>query len=122
MKILLIEDNDSISGMIGQYMRLKGYDCMIIDNGKDGLDQILAKNHDVALLDLAMPEFSGYDVIESIEKNGNLKEHKIIILTAYSMTEAKIKELEKRGVYSCVKKPVQLNDLFKVIQSCANSN
>lgn len=107
--------------MIAQYMRLKGYDCMVIDNGKDGLNQILAKNYDVALLDLAMPEFSGYDIIESLEKNGKLKEQKIIVLTAYSITETKMKELEERGVYSCIKKPVQLNELVKVIQSCAKS-
>jgi DNA-binding response OmpR family regulator len=121
MKLLLIDDNNNTSDMIAQYMRLKGYDCMVIDNGKDGLNQILAKNYDVALLDLAMPEFSGYDIIESLEKNGKLKEQKIIVLTAYSITETKMKELEERGVYSCIKKPVQLNELVKVIQSCAKS-
>ena len=121
MKILLIEDNDNISDMIAQYLRLKGYDCMITNNGKDGLNQILANNYDVILLDLAMPEFSGYDVIESLEKIGKLEEQKIIVLTAYSITETKMRELEGRGVYSCVKKPVQLNELVKVIQSCAKS-
>jgi two-component system, OmpR family, response regulator len=121
MKLLLIEDNDNISNMIAQYMRLKGYDCMIVDNGKDGLNQILSKNYDVALLDLAMPEFSGYDVIETLEEKGKLKEQKIIVLTAYAITDAKIKELENRGVYSCLKKPVKLNELIKVIQSCAEA-
>ena len=121
MKLLLIEDNDDISNMISQYLRLKGYDCMVTDNGKDGLDQILAKNSDAILMDLAMPEFSGFDIIESLEKEGKLKEKKIIVLTATSITETKMKELEKRGVYSCIKKPVQLNELIKVIQSCAES-
>lgn len=121
MKLLLIEDNDNISTMIAQYLRLKGYDCMVTNNGKDGLNQILSKNYDVALLDLAMPEFSGYDVIESLEVTGKLKEQKLIVLTASSITEGKMKELEKRGIYSCLKKPVQLNELVKVIQSCAES-
>jgi two-component system, OmpR family, response regulator len=121
MKLLLIEDNDNISGMIAQYLRLKGYDCMVTNNGKDGLNQILAENYDVALLDLAMPEFSGYDVIESLEVTGKLKEQKLIVLTASSITEGKMKELEKRGVYTCIKKPVQLKDLVKVIQSCVES-
>ena len=121
MRLLLIEDNDSISGMIAQYLRLKGHDCMVTDNGRDGLSQILSNNYDVALLDLAMPEFSGYDVIESLETTGKLKKQKLIVLTASSLTEGKIRELEKRGVYSCIKKPVQLNELFKVIQSCADA-
>ncbi len=121
MHLLLIEDNDSISGMIAQYLRLKGHDCIVADNGKDGLAQILSNNYDVALLDLAMPEFSGYDVIESLETTGKLKEQKLIVLTASSITEGKMKELEKRGVYTCIKKPVQLNDLMKVIQSCVDA-
>lgn len=121
MKLLLIEDNDDISNMIAQYLRLKGYDCMVTDNGKDGLDQILASNYDVTLLDLAMPEFSGYDVIESLEVTGKLKEQKLIVLTASAITEGKMKELEKKGIYLCMKKPVQLNELAKVIQSCAES-
>jgi CheY-like chemotaxis protein len=55
-------------------------------------------------MDLAMPEFSGYDIIESLEGYGKLKEKKIIVLTATSITETKMRELEKRGVYSCIKK------------------
>ena len=121
MRLLLIEDNVDISNMIVQYMRLKGYDCAVVNNGRDGLNQILAKNYDVALLDLAMPEFSGYDIIETLEEMGKLKEQKIIVLTAYAITDAKMKELETRGVYSCLKKPVQLNVLIKVIQSCAEA-
>ncbi|HET6458181.1 MAG TPA: response regulator [Nitrosopumilaceae archaeon] len=121
MRLLLIEDNVDISNMIVQYMRLKGYDCLAVNNGRDGLNQILAKNYDVALLDLAMPEFSGYDIIETLEEKGKLKEQKIIVLTAYAITDAKMKELETRGVYACLKKPVQLNELIKVIQSCAES-
>ncbi len=121
MKLLLIEDNDDISNMISQYLRLKKHDCMVTNNGKDGLNQILAKNYDAVLMDLAMPEFSGYDVIESLEKEGKLKEKKIIILTATPITETKMKELEKRGVYSCIKKPIQLNELSKVIQSCTRA-
>jgi two-component system, OmpR family, response regulator len=121
MKLLLIEDNNSIAEMIAQYLRLKGYDCTIADNGKDGLNQILDNNYDVALLDLFMPEFSGYDVIESLETKGRLKEQKLIVLTASSITETKMKELEKRGVYTCIRKPVQLNELAKVIQSCAKA-
>ena len=121
MNLLLIEDNDDISNMIAQYLRLKGYDCVVTDNGKDGLNQIISNNYTVALLDLAMPEFSGYDVIDSLEIMGKLKEQKLIVLTASSITEAKIKELEKKGVYLCMKKPVKLNELVRVIQSCAES-
>ena len=118
MKILLIEDDDRISEMIAQYLRLKGHDCKVIDDGRTGLSQILTGTFDVTLLDLAMPEFSGYDIIESLEVMGELKKHKLIVLTAFAITSAKMTELEERGVYLCLKKPVQLSELVNVIQSC----
>lgn len=119
MKVLLIEDNANISDMMAQYLTLKGHDCTIAHNGRDGLSQILAKKHDIILLDLAMPEFSGYDIIDSLEKKGKLKEHKIIVLTAFSLTENDMKNLENRGIRTCLKKPVQLSELLKTIQSYA---
>jgi len=118
MKVLLIEDNANISDMMAQFLTLKGYDCTIVNNGKDGLTQILNKNHDIILLDLAMPEFSGYDIIDSLEKKGKLKEQKIIVLTAFSLTEKDMKDLIHRGIRVCLKKPVQLSELLKIIQTC----
>ena len=119
MKVLLIEDNANISDMMSQYLTLKGYECTIAHNGRDGLIQILGKKHDIVLLDLAMPEFSGYDIIDSLEKKGKLKEQKIIILTAFSLTEKDAKDLMHRGIRACLKKPVQLSELLKAIQSYA---
>ena len=121
MKILIIEDNDNISDMITQYMRLKGHNCTVVNNGKEGLDQILVAKYDVVLLDLAMPEFSGYDIIESLENMGKLKGQKIIVITAYAITETKMKELKERGVHLCMPKPIQLNELFKAVQFCSES-
>ena len=118
MKILLIEDNANISDMMAQYLTLKGYDCTIAYTGKDGLSQILDKNYDIILLDLAMPEFSGYDIIDSLEKKAKLKDQKIIVLTAFSLIEKDMKDLVHRGIRACLKKPVQLSEILKVIQTC----
>jgi len=118
MKILLIEDNANISDMMAQYLTLKGYDCAIAHGGREGLSQILDKKYDIVLLDLAMPEFSGYDVIDSLEKKGKLKEQKIIVLTAFSITEKDMKDLIHRGIRACLKKPIQLSEILKVIQAC----
>lgn len=119
MKLLVIDDNHDVSSMIAQYLRLKGYDCVVTDDGKEGLGRILNEKYDVILLDLAMPEFSGYDVIASLEREGKLREQKLIIITVYPLTEEKVKDLENRGVYACLKKPVQLPELVRVIQSSA---
>ncbi len=118
MKVLLIEDNETLSKMMSKYFRIKKIDCTVLNNGKQGLEQILEQKHDVILLDLAMPDFSGYDIIDSLEKQDKLKELKIIIITAVSISDQELDEFVKRGVRACLRKPVDMNQLFKTILSC----
>src|ERR1700704_4521496 len=83
MKGLLVDDNKEISDMLYQYLTLKGkYDCTISNRGRDGLKQIQSKKYDFVILDLAMPEFTGFDIIESLQKTGDLKTQKILVLTS----------------------------------------
>ena len=51
-----------------------------------------------------MPDFSGFDVIDELEKTGKLKDQKIIILTASNNPGEQITNLLKKGVYSFQKK------------------
>ncbi len=118
MKVLLIEDNETLSRMMSKYFRIKKIDCTISIDGTEGLELILEQKHDVTLLDLAMPDFSGYDIIESLEKKEMLKDVKIIVLTASSLSEQELDELVKKGVRACLRKPVALEHLYKTILSC----
>ncbi len=118
MKVLLIEDNETLSRMMSKYFRIKKIDCTVLNDGMDGLEQILENKHDVVLLDLAMPDFSGYDIIDSLEKQGKIKELKIIILTASSISDEELDRFVKKGIRAYLRKPVDLNELFKTIHSC----
>ena len=118
MKVLLIEDNETLSKMMSKYFRIKKVDCTVLNDGTEGLEQILDQKHDVVLLDLAMPDFSGYDIIDSLEKKGKLKEIKIIILTASSISDQDLENLVKRGVRTYLRKPVDLELLYKTVISC----
>ena len=116
MRGLLIDDNTEITDMISQFLTLNGHDCTVSNNAEDGLQQIWGKKYDFVLLDMAMPEVSGFDVIESLEKRGKLNEHKIIVITASSVTDEELADLLKRGVRKCLKKPIVLDSLLDVIR------
>jgi len=118
LKVLLIEDNEPLANMMSKYFRMKNIECTVLNDGKEGLEQILEQKNDVVLLDLAMPDFSGYDVIDSLEKKGKLKEMKIIVLTASSLSEQEKDKFVKRGVHTCLRKPVELDQLYKTIIAC----
>lgn len=114
-KILLVDDNESITEMMAKYLIGKGHDCTVANDGRNGLTLIEQGNFDVILLDLAMPDFTGIDVIEHLYKNGKIREQKIILFTASSVTDEEIQRLMKKGAHSCLKKPVKLDVLLKTI-------
>ena len=72
---------------------------------------------DAVLLGLTMPNFSGYDAIDALEKSGKLKENKIIIFTANHLSQSEIENLLKRGVYSYLGLPVKLDILLKILET-----
>jgi two-component system OmpR family response regulator len=115
MKILLIDDNESITEMLSKYLTAKGHECIVSNDGRNGLTLIMKTKFDVVLLDLAMPEFTGIDVIDHLFADGKLKENKIILFTASSITDKDVDELLKKGAYACIRKPVKLDVLLKTI-------
>jgi len=58
----IIDDNTSITNMFAKLAKIKGHDCVIANDGRTGLSLLENGTYDVAILDLAMPEFSGIDV------------------------------------------------------------
>ena len=122
MNILGIDDNEDILKLLDTVITSKGHDFVQALNGKDGLKLIEQQDFDAILLDLAMPEFSGLDVIESLKKSNKLKDQKIILFTASSATDKEIDGLlQYDGIMSCIRKPVDINILIKKIEEVAKS-
>jgi len=121
LKILIIDDNEQITKMLSTFLDLKEQECTVANDGKEGLDIIKENRHDVVLLDLAMPEFDGYAVIKDLEDNNMLKNHKIIVFTASTITQEELDGLVERGVKSYILKPIDIDILLSKIIETANS-
>jgi len=122
MNILGIDDNEDILKLLKTVLTSKGHDFTQALNGKDGLKLIEEQNFDAILLDLAMPEFSGLNVIESLKKNDRLKDQKIILFTASSATDKEIDALlQYDGVKTCIRKPVDINVLINKVEEVVKS-
>ena len=117
MKMCIIDDNTRITNMFTKLAKIKGHDCVIANDGRTGLSLLENGTYDVAILDLAMPEFSGIDVVNSLKKNGKMDKQKILVLTASSINEDEIENLKKLGVKAVLKKPVKMNALLTVLQN-----
>ena len=121
LKILIIDDNEQITKMLTTFLELKEHECTIANDGKEGLGLIKENEHDVVLLDLAMPEFDGYAVIKDLEENNLLKERKIIVFTASTITQEELDDLVRRGVTSYILKPIDIDKLLSKVIETANS-
>ncbi len=117
MKILLVDDNEEITQMLSKYLSLEKFDVTVANDGRNGLQLIKNQRFDFVLLDLAMPEFSGIDVLESLAKDGLINKQKIILFTASSITEQEEKRLMRLGIHSCIRKPIKMPSLLQILQS-----
>lgn len=121
MRILLIDDNKDITKMLSKYLSLKGHTCIVVNDGRSGLSMM--ENHqafDVVLLDLAMPEFTGRDIVDELHKSGKIKNQNIVTLTASSISYIEESVLKSKGVRSCLKKPIDPDTLLEHIQQFGN--
>lgn len=118
LNILIIDDNEQITKMLTTFLELKNHKCTVANDGKQGLALIQENKHDVVLLDLAMPEFDGYAIIKALESKDMLKNNKIIVFTASTITQDELDKLVSRGVNSYILKPIDIDLLLsKIIES-----
>ena len=115
MKILFIDDNQDITKMFERYFKLMGHDICISNGGQNGLQMIQNEIFDVILLDLAMPDFSGYDVVEHLHKNNQLDNKTIVSLTASSISDNDQAILVAKGIHSVLRKPIDPDELLNYL-------
>lgn len=115
MKVLVIDDNREITNMLALYFETQGIDFTAVNDGEQGLQAIRKENTDLVLLDLAMPNFSGVDVVDYLKKENLLDSKNIIIFTASSVSPQLFDGLIKRGIKGILKKPVDIRRFSKQV-------
>jgi two-component system, OmpR family, alkaline phosphatase synthesis response regulator PhoP len=109
MRILLVEDEESIRAGIRINLELQGYEVIEAADGKQALKKVDEQHFDLVILDVMLPEIDGFQVCERIRlTNTSLS---IIFLTAKDTTLDKITGL-KRGADDYLTKPFALEELL----------
>ena len=119
LNVLIIDDNDQITKMISSFLDMSNHECTVVNDGKEGLELIKTNQYDSIILDLAMPEFDGYAILDTLAKEDPEQLPKIIILTASSISIDTVKKFKGLGISSCLQKPVDIDQLLTKINSVA---
>jgi CheY-like chemotaxis protein len=116
LRILVVDDNTDITEVITFYCGAKkDIDCQVVNDGPQGLERIRKENFDLILLDVAMPEFSGWDILQSLKQDRLIESKNIVIFTA-SSDQKLFNEMKNSGVKEVFKKPCSLDDLTELIE------
>ena len=99
-------------------MKKEGYEVFIARDGDEAILLFKSEEPDIIILDLMMPKVDGFEVCDFVRKNPNLKQSKIIILSAKN-TEEDIKKGYKHGANLYVAKPFSTRSLVKKVNSLA---
>ena len=115
-RVLLAEDDTSISEPLSRALRREGYQVEVTEDGPTTLGRALSDGIDLILLDIGLPELDGFSVIRSIrareqETGGRLP---VVAVTARSRPEDRQKCLEA-GTDGFLVKPIRATELFATI-------
>lgn len=112
--ILVIDDDDKITGMLRRSLAFEGYSVTTANNGADGLKQMLGMEPGLVILDVMMPHLDGWEVCRRIRGSGSGVP--ILMLTAKDEISDKVKGLDL-GADDYLVKPFALEELLARVRS-----
>ncbi|MEV8145080.1 response regulator transcription factor [Specibacter sp. NPDC078709] len=112
-RVLIVEDEDSISDPLSFLLSKEGYEVSVVDNGLDALVEFERSGADLVLLDLQLPGMSGTEVCKHLRQRSSVP---IIMLTAKDSEIDKVVGLEL-GADDYVTKPYSSRELIARIRA-----
>jgi CheY-like chemotaxis protein/anti-sigma regulatory factor (Ser/Thr protein kinase) len=116
--VLVVDDEVAIVDFLRETLRAEGYAVETAINGKHALSRLTnGKPPDILFLDLMMPEVTGFDVIEAIDKDPALKDVLVIVLTAKHLTPQETDYLQKHVEIIIQKGSKSLPEILTVLKN-----
>ena len=113
-RILVVEDEPSMRMGLQDNLEFDGYTVEVAEEGNTGLEKILSNRYDLILLDVMLPNLSGFDVCKTARQKG--VSTPIILLTAKGEELDKVRGLEL-GADDYITKPFSLRELLARVKA-----
>lgn len=118
MRILLAEDERTLTRALVKIFEKNNYSADAVHNGEDALYYIESGNYDVAVLDIMMPKMDGITVVKTLREKGN--SIPVLMLTAKAETDDKVLGLDSGANYYLTK-PFDTKELLAAIRAITRS-
>lgn len=109
-EILVIEDEDNIATALGFLLTREGYNHSRMATGAGAVEQIRASRPDLVLLDIMLPDVSGYQIVQDVRADPALKDVRVLMMTARGSVVERRKAVAL-GADGFIAKPFVLSEL-----------
>ena len=114
-KILVVEDNEDCRELQSLVIRRLGYEVIEADNGAAAVEEALAGQPDLILMDLSMPKMNGEDAIVQLKNLPTTREIPVIVCTAYNPSP-RVNRAIVAGAVEVLHKPFNLSELGNLLR------
>lgn len=114
-KVLVIDDNQNLQKLARVNLAARGYEVLTADTGEDGLRLAQIECPALILLDLMLPDISGWEVIATLRHNRKLEKTPVIIMTA-SVRKGDSEKAQGIGAVSYLAKPFAIDELLRRVK------
>jgi DNA-binding response OmpR family regulator len=113
-KIVIVEDEPEAAEIYAEMMRISGYEVVKFFGGSTAVAEIADQKPSAVILDLMMPDVSGFDVLEYMKTEPNLSNIPVIIVSAKTLP-ADVDQGLQAGASVYLTKPVAYSELIRAI-------
>lgn len=115
-KVLVIEDDKFLRKAYNFKLQQEGYEVIIAIDGEEALKIVLHDKPDIALLDIVMPGMNGFEFLEAVRANKEIKDLKVIILSNLSQESDKKRGEELKALAYVVKSNTKIQEVIDLIE------
>jgi DNA-binding response OmpR family regulator len=119
--IVIIDDDRAIAELTSIWVKAAGFNTIIANDGRSGLDAIARCRPDLILLDIRMPEMDGFEVNRQLRQTPGLAEIPVIFLSAHAQETTRQESLAGGG-HCFLPKPYEVRNLIAAIRAALKSD
>ena len=117
-RILVVDDDRLIRRMLVTALRMKALDVDEAEDGRSALGLLRENRYAVVLLDLFMPEFDGFQVLDKLYADSEVQGPPVVIVVTGADTDS-IARLDSSRIHGVIRKPFEVEELTSLVVACS---